>query len=90
MWSRANHCVAGWQSAQTTASTLVGEETQRTYVKYVPRVPYPNRAGIALAKSFMEKTEPNVRPLSVDDQLDGSIVRSLEQSGFFNSLYSGK
>lgn len=69
---------------------LVAEETQRTYVNYVPRVPYPNRAGIALAKSFIEKTEVNVRPLAVDDQLDASIVRGLEQSGFFNSLYFGK
>lgn len=69
---------------------LVAEETQRTYVNYVPRVPYPNRAGIALAKSFIEKTEANVRPLAVDDQLDASIVRGLEQSGFFNGLYGGK
>jgi len=69
---------------------LVGEETQKTYIKYVPRVPYPNRAGIALAKAFMEKTEPNVKPLSVDDQFDASIVRALEQSGFFNSFYTAR
>lgn len=69
---------------------LVAEETQRTYVNYVPRVPYPNRAGIALAKSFIEKTEVNVRPLAVDDQLDAAIVRGLEQSGFFDKLYVSK
>lgn len=67
---------------------LVQEETQRTYLNYVPRVPYPNRAGIALIKTFLEKSEPQLRPLSVDDQIDGSIVRGLEQSGFFSSLYS--
>jgi NitT/TauT family transport system substrate-binding protein len=66
---------------------LVQEETQRTYINYVPRVPYPSRPGIALAKSFMDKTEPSVRPLSIDDQLDVSFVRELEQSGFFNGLY---
>jgi NitT/TauT family transport system substrate-binding protein len=69
---------------------LVQEETQRTYLNYVPRVPYPNRAGIALIKTFLEKSEPQLRSLSVDDQIDGSIVRGLEQSGFFNSLYPAK
>ncbi len=69
---------------------LVQEETQRTYLNYVPRVPYPNRAGIALIKTFLEKSEPQLRPLSVDDQIDGSIVRGLEQSGFFAGLYPAK
>jgi hypothetical protein len=69
---------------------LVQEETQRTYLNYVPRVPYPTRAGIVLIKNFLEKTEPQLRSLSVDDQIDGSIVRGLEQSGFFASLYPVK
>jgi len=69
---------------------LVQEETQRTYLNYVPKIPYPNRAGIALIKTFLEKSEPQLRPLSVDDQIDGSIVRGLEQSGFFSSLYPTK
>ena len=69
---------------------LVQEETQRTYLNYVPRVPYPTRAGIALIKTFLEKSEPQLRPLSVDDQIDGSIIRGLEQSGFFNALYPAK
>ena len=47
-------------------------------------------AGIALIKSFLEKSEPQLRPLSVDDQIDGSIVRGLEQSGFFAGLYPAK
>ena len=67
---------------------LVQEETQRTYIKYVPRIPYPSRAGIALAKSFIEKNEPAVRPLSIDDQLDTTFVRALERSGFFDALSS--
>jgi NitT/TauT family transport system substrate-binding protein len=69
---------------------LVQEETQRTYLNYVPKIPYPNRAGIALIKTFLEKSEPQLRPLSIDDQIDGSIVRGLEQSGFFSSLYPTK
>lgn len=69
---------------------LVQEETQRTYLNYVPRVPYPTRAGIALIKAFLKKSEPQLKPLSVDDQIDNSFVRGLEQSGFFVGLYPAK
>ena len=64
----------------------VVEETQKNYPRYMPAVPYPSRAGIAVIKSFLDKTEPAVRPLSIDDQIDNQIVRELEQSGFFSAL----
>jgi hypothetical protein len=38
-------------------------------------------------KAFLDKNEPAVRPLSIDDQIDNQFVRELEQSGFFSSLY---
>jgi hypothetical protein len=38
----------------------------------------------------MEKSEPGLRQLSVDDQIDMQIVRELEQSGFFSSLQRAK
>jgi hypothetical protein len=38
----------------------------------------------------LDKNEPAVRPLSIDDQIDNQWVRELEQSGFFNSLYYAK
>jgi NitT/TauT family transport system substrate-binding protein len=69
---------------------LVIEETQKHYPRYLPNVPYPSRAGIAVIKGFLDKTEPAVRPLSIDDQIDNQLVRELEQSGFFNSLYNTK
>jgi len=68
----------------------VVEETQKNYPRYMPAVPYPSRAGIAVIKSFLDKTEPAVRPLSIDDQIDNQIVRELEQSGFFSSLQRSK
>ena len=64
----------------------VVEETQKNYPRYMPAVPYPSRAGIVVIKSFLDKTEPSVRPLSIDDQIDNQIVRELEQSGFFGAL----
>jgi NitT/TauT family transport system substrate-binding protein len=69
---------------------LVIEETQKNYPRYMPNVPYPSRAGIAVIKGFLERTEPALRQLSIDDQLDIQLVRELEQSGFFNSLYHAK
>jgi len=66
---------------------VVIDETQKNYPRYMPNVPYPSRAGIAVIKAFLDKNEPAVRPLSIDDQIDNQIIRELEQSGFFSSLY---
>jgi NitT/TauT family transport system substrate-binding protein len=68
---------------------LVIEETQKNYPRYMPNVPYPSRAGIAVIKAF-DKNEPAVRPLSIDNQIDNQIIRDLEQSGFFTNLERGK
>jgi NitT/TauT family transport system substrate-binding protein len=64
----------------------VVEETQKSYPRYMPEIPYPSRAGVAVIKAFLEKTEPSLQKLSIDDQMDMTIVRELEQSGFFNTL----
>ena len=69
---------------------LVVEETQKNYPRYMPNVPYPTRAGIAVIKGFLEKTEPALRQLSIDDQIDMQFVRELEQSGFFSSPYRAR
>jgi ABC-type nitrate/sulfonate/bicarbonate transport system substrate-binding protein len=69
---------------------LVIEETQKNYPRYMPDIPYPSRTGIAVIKGFLDKTEPAVRQLSIDDQIDMQWVRELEQSGFFNTLYRAK
>lgn len=69
---------------------LVINETQKDYPRYMPKVPYPSRPGIAVIKAFLDKNEPAVRPLSIDDQIDNQFVRELEQGGFFNNLYRGK
>jgi NitT/TauT family transport system substrate-binding protein len=69
---------------------LVIEETQKNYPHYMPKVPYPSKAGIAVIKSFLEKNEPALRQLTIDDQIDDQFVRELEDSGFFKSLYRAK
>jgi NitT/TauT family transport system substrate-binding protein len=69
---------------------VVVEETQRNYPRYMPDIPYPSRAGIAVIKAFLEKTEPGLRQLSIDDQIDTQFVRELEQSGFYGALQRAK
>ena len=66
------------------------EETQKDYPRYMPKVPYSSRAGIAVIKAFLDKNEPAVRPLSIDGQIDNHIVRELEQSGFFSNVQRAK
>jgi len=43
-----------------------------------------------LVASGLMVVRSSVFPLSVDDQIDGSILRGLEQSGFFAGLYPAK
>lgn len=69
---------------------LVIDETQKNYPRYMPHVPYPSRAGIAVIKNFLDRTEPALQQLSIDDQIDDQWVRELDQSGFFTKLYSRK
>jgi NitT/TauT family transport system substrate-binding protein len=69
---------------------LVIEETQKNYPRYMPKIPYPSRAGIVVIKAFLDKNEPSVRPLSLDGQIDLQFVRELEQGGFFNALERAK
>jgi len=65
-------------------------ETQKTYPRYMPSVPYPSKVGIAVIKNFLEKTEPALRQLSIDDQIDNQFVREMEESGFLRDLNRAK
>jgi len=66
------------------------DETQKNYPRYMPSVPYPSKAGITVIKNFLEKNEPGLRQLSIDDQIDTRFVRELEENGFLKSLNRAK
>jgi NitT/TauT family transport system substrate-binding protein len=66
------------------------EETQRTYPRYMPNVPYPTRVGIEVIKKTLEKTDPAVRQMSIDDQIDNQFVREMEESGFLATVNRAK
>ncbi len=66
------------------------EETQKNYPKYMPNIPYPTKVGIAVIKNFLEKNEPGLRQLSIDDQIDTRFVREMEESGFLREISRAK
>jgi hypothetical protein len=56
----------------------------------MPTVPYPSKAGIAIIKNALEKNEPGLRQLSIDDQIDNRFVREMEESGFLREISRAK
>ncbi len=66
---------------------VVLEDTYKGYSRYISRVLYPTRPGIALIKATLEEKNPAIRKLSLDSLVDTRFVRELEQSGFVDSLY---
>lgn len=63
------------------------EDTHKGYSRYISKIPYPTRPGIALIKATLEEKNPAIRRLSLDSLIDTGFIRELEQSGFIESLY---
>ncbi len=63
------------------------EDTHKGYSRYISKIPYPTRQGIALIKATLEENNPAIRRLSLDSLIDTGFIRELEQSGFIESLY---
>ena len=60
------------------------ETTYQYAVDYVVRPPYPSRAGIL--ESLRQSTHPKAKTANPDDFVDPSLVRGLEESGFFQQI----
>jgi NitT/TauT family transport system substrate-binding protein len=55
--------------------------------KFLPQVPYPTSDGVQLLIDEGRAKNPNAVELTLDDLIDDSIVRELEESGFIKNLY---
>lgn len=66
------------------------ENTYKGYTRYISRVIYPSRPGIALAKEALEEKNPAIRKLSIEELIDNRFVGEMEQSGFIDSLYRSR
>lgn len=63
-------------------------EAYQFYERIMPRAPYPSRRGFQAVMNHIAKKNPKVAALNVDDMVDGSFIKELEQSGFIGELYS--
>ncbi len=60
------------------------ETTYQYALDYVTRPPYPTREGIA--EALKQSNHPNAKTANPDDFVDMSLVRSLEDNGFFKQI----
>jgi hypothetical protein len=60
------------------------ETTYQYAVDYVVRPPYPTRDGIL--EALKQTTHPKAKTTNPDDFLDTSLVKSLEDTGFFQQI----
>jgi len=60
------------------------ETTYQYAVDYVVRPPYPSRSGIL--ESLRQSTHPKAKGANPDDFIDASLVKSLDDSGFFQQI----
>jgi len=64
------------------------EATYQYAVDYVVRPPFPNREGIV--ETLKLSTVPEASKASPDQFIDNSVVKSLEDQGFFRQIGMGK
>ena len=60
------------------------EKSYEAYKAWVPEIPYVNQAGMETAVGL---TPGLSREVKVSEVVDQSIVRELEQQGFYRALY---
>jgi NitT/TauT family transport system substrate-binding protein len=54
-----------------------------------PQAPYPNRDGLARVMQEVAAQNPKAKDLNVDQLMDSSVVKELEDSGFIKQVYAG-
>jgi len=55
--------------------------------RLIPRIPHPNREGIQTIIDQLAKTRPQMKNLNPSDFIDPTILKEIEDSGFFKKLY---
>ena len=63
------------------------EETYRHYEEILPRVPYPDIAGIYNVLKEIAKKDPKAKGLKPEAFTDTRFLKELEASGFVQKLY---
>jgi NitT/TauT family transport system substrate-binding protein len=69
------------------ADTDLLEETYRHYVEILPKVPYPDLAGIHNVLKEIAKRDPKAKGFKPEAFTDVRFLKELEASGFVEKLY---
>ncbi|HWH79101.1 MAG TPA: ABC transporter substrate-binding protein [Candidatus Binatus sp.] len=64
------------------------EDGYQDHLATLNRKPYPSLDGLRSAQKFMAQQNPKIAALHVDNLVDASFVRKLDDSGFIDRLYT--
>jgi len=72
-----------------TANSAYLEDNYTTTTRILERVPYVTRSGMEILIAEARKINPGIK-VRVNDVVDDTIVRQLEQEGIIDLLYAKK
>jgi NitT/TauT family transport system substrate-binding protein len=72
-----------------TANSAYLEDNYTTTIRILERVPYVTRPGMEILIADARKTNPAIK-VTVNDVVDDTIVRQIEQEGFIDRVYAKK
>ncbi len=81
------HSIAVWRKYLRTASDEVLEESYRSTVGELERVPVPSLAVIKSGLDILSLEYPQAKRTDPNQMIDDSVVKRIEKSGFIDALY---
>lgn len=66
---------------------VVAEEGYQDFLQSVERKPYPSVEGLRNAQRMMRILNPQVAEVKVEDLIESTFIRKLDESGFIDRLY---
>jgi len=68
--------------------TVTAEEGYHDGVRTMPRKHYPAIEGMRNVQRLLKTQNPRIGDVNVDDLVDNRYIRKLDESGFFERIYS--
>ena len=68
--------------------SLTAEEGYRDTVRTLARKPYPAIEGMCNVQRLLKTQNPRIGKVNVEDIVDNRFIRKLDESGFFDRIYS--
>jgi hypothetical protein len=68
--------------------SLTAEEGYQDTVRTLARKPYPAIEGMRNVQRLLKTQNPRIGDINLDDLIDNRYIRKLDESGFFDRIYS--